>query len=41
MLDYESSVKELTEPYVTEENREAELLEVQTELNNIVLRCGH
>ena len=29
------------EPYVTEENREAELLEVQAELNDIVLRRGH
>ena len=41
MLDYVSSVKELMEPYVTEENRVAELLEVQAELNDIVLRRGH
>ena len=41
VLDYVSSVKELMEPYVTEENRVAELLEVQAELNDIVLRRGH
>ena len=41
VLDYVSSVKELMEPYVTQENREAELLEVQAELNDIVLRRGH
>ena len=41
VLDYVGSVQSLMQPYFSEDNIEAQTIELQAELNQIVLRRGH
>ena len=41
VLDYVGSVQNLMQPYFSEDNIEAQMIEMQAEVNQIVLRRGH